>query len=134
MEKNHFKLEDDFILNDTYYTKNNKTEVLDLLSDYILLREVVGERNQIVLKQKRYDDQGNITSQLSKKCTIENIEDAKGIFENIGYTKFFYMSDHNYLYNNGINQIYVQVIEDNIYLEVEEENNNVKGVDRKSVV
>ena len=130
LKEQDFQIIDKFLLEDIYYTKfeNSKKSNVEKLKEYILIREVDKQRKTIVLKKKIFDNLGNITDQSSLSCDVNNIKDACDIIESMGYDKFANLIDMNYLYSNEINEIYVQVINDKVYLEIEEKNSNVSSI------
>ena len=140
LKKQGFEIKEDFILDDIYYVKKDKNISLDnsneLLSNYVLLRQAA-HRNAIYfqLKEKNFDEQGNIISQSSCKCDVLDKEKAIVFIENLGYKKLLKLKDHNILMSNGKNEIYIQDVENlGVYLEMEQknihsDNDNGKDID-----
>lgn len=127
LKEKGFEEKEDFILNDIYYVKENKKISLEnahkLLENYILIREVNNKEVTLVLKQKEYDEKGNIIKQSSCKCPIYNKEKGKVFIESIGYKKLLELNDYNILMSNGEHEIYVQDVKDlGVYLEMEQKN------------
>lgn len=121
LKENKFELKEDFIMNDIYLIHESlkNKEMLKQLSDYILIRETVGKRKQIVRKFKEYDKEGNIIFQNSQKCEIKDINQALELFKALGYIELVDISDHIKLWANEVNEIYVQKICDAIFFEIE---------------
>lgn len=121
-----FHIQEDFQLNDIYMTKKNKSISLEnksLFSNYVLIRETVGKKCMIVIKNKKSNKKGYIIKQKSIKCEINNVKDGLFLMEELGYKKIMEIKDHNILLSNGINEIYLQNIEGlGTYLEIEQKN------------
>lgn len=140
LKKQGFEIKEDFVLDDIYYVKKEKNISLDnsneLLSNYVLLRQAA-HRNAIYfqLKEKQFDESGNILSQSSCKCEITDKEKGITFIENLGYKELLKLKDHNILMSNGKNEIYIQDVENlGVYLEMEQknihtDNNNGKNID-----
>lgn len=127
LKNENFEVKEDFILRDTYYVKDNMEISFDnadkLLESYVLVREVNGKDITLVLKQKEYDEKGNIIKQSSCKCPIIDKEKGKSFVESLGYKKLLDLNDHNILMSNGKHEIYVQDVENlGVYLEMEQKN------------
>jgi len=135
MIEKDFYIQEDFQVNDIYMVKKEKKvfeEELDsILSNYVLVRETVGKRKLLVIKDKKINDKGEIIEQLSIKCRIENIEDGYNFMRNLGYKKILELKNHNILLSNGRNEIYIQDVEGlGTYIEMEQKNlliNNNNG-------
>lgn len=76
---------------DTYFTTlcQNLSNVSysQLLDKSILVRQIKGEnldKKFIVYKKKVFDKNGNVVDEIKTKLTIDNIEKAKTIFQNVG--------------------------------------------------
>lgn len=122
-----FKVQEDFQLNDIYMIENDKEISMDvaedILSNYVLVRETVGKKIMLVFKNKKINEKGEIISQKSVKCQINNKEDGYNFMTNLGYKKFLELNDHNVLLTNGINEIYIQDVSGlGVYLEMEHKN------------
>lgn len=102
-----------------------KEKTREILSKAILLRDANGittNRNskKITYKIKNIDEEGNIISQSSIKCKIENIEDAKEIFLAIGYKELMKISElHTTYQKNKLNFIVKEIESNNILIEIE---------------
>jgi len=123
-----FKVQEDFQMNDIYMVRNevdiNINNKEFILKDNVLVRETVGKRVLLVKKIKEFDINGNVIKQKSSKCKIETYEDGYKFMKSIGYKKAFELKDHNILLTNGINEIYIQDVE-NLGVFVEMENKNL---------
>lgn len=122
-----FKVQEDFQLNDIYMIENDREISMDvaddILSNYVLVRETVGKRIMLVLKNKKINENGEFVSQKSVKCQISNKDEGYNFMLNLGYKKFLELNDHNVLLTNGKNEIYIQDVSGlGVYLEMEQKN------------
>lgn len=127
MIKLGFHVQEDFVLNDIYMINNDMVVSMDnaneIFSNYILIRETVGKRKMLVLKNKQIDSDGTIVKQQSVKCPITDVGKAYDFIKVLGYKKLFEISDHNVLMSNGENEIYIQDVKGvGIYVEMEHKN------------
>ena len=91
---------DKFILNNEYYAKDIfmiprdidifKVATREILSKAILLREFQGissdkHKMKITFKRKEINEKGEILQQDAINCEVLNIQDAKELFNCIGY-------------------------------------------------
>lgn len=107
LENKGFNIIDEFSLNDTYLIpKDLKTEQMssrEILSNAIIIRNVIQKMpykviNKITFKRKEFDDNGNILNQTSTNCEILNINDAKKLFEAIGYKSIMEIRENDVVY------------------------------------
>ena len=122
-----FRIQEDFQLNDIYMVENDREVSIDfiddMLSNYVLVRETVGKKTMLVIKNKEINEKGEVVSQKSIKCPIVNKEDGYNFMLNLGYKKFLELKDHNVLLSNGRNEIYIQDVEGlGVYIEMEQKN------------
>lgn len=127
MLKLGFHVQEDFQLNDIYMIENDQEITMKdtdlLLSNYILVRETVGKRVMLVIKNKKINTKGEIVKQTSTKCLIHKVEDGYKFMKSLGYKKMIEIKDHNVLLSNGQNEIYLQDVEDlGVYVEMEQAN------------
>jgi len=130
LTKNNFIIKEEYDVNDIYMF-DKKCEVtsdyLEILKHCILIRNVIKETKnikEIVYKYKEYNEKKEIIKQGKVSCYIENIKDAKTLFEILGYSKLIEIHDHLMVYTNGKIEFAVQLVNDkHIYIEIEEENN-----------
>ena len=115
-----FFIQEDFYLDDIYFISRKNLSTFnreELLSDYILIRNRVGEKIMFVIKRKV----NNVIN--STKCTINDIESGYKFLEELGYQKLLRLKAHNVLFTNGKNEIYVQDVENlGAYVEMEQKN------------
>ena len=122
-----FHVQEEFQLNDIYMVPKDKEislkEADKLLSNYVLVRETVGKKIMLTLKNKEINSKGEIVKQSSVKCQITNIDDGYKFMKELGYKKILEIKDYNILLSNGKNEIYVQDVEGlGAYLEMEQKN------------
>lgn len=122
-----FKVQEDFQLNDIYMIENDRNVSIDaaddILSNYVLVRETVGKKVMLVIKNKEINEKGEVICQKSIKCQISNRDDGYNFMMNLGYKKFLELNDHNVLLSNGKNEIYIQDIDGlGVYIEMEQKN------------
>lgn len=122
-----FHVQEEFQLNDIYMVPKDKEislkEADKLLSNYVLVRETVGKRIILTLKNKEINSKGEIVKQSSIKCQITNVDDGYKFMKELGYKKMLEIKDHNILLSNGKNEIYVQDVEGlGAYVEMEQKN------------
>ena len=122
-----FHVQEEFQLNDIYMVPKDKEislkEADKLLSNYVLVRETVGKKIMLTLKNKEINSKGEIVKQSSIKCQITNVDDGYKFMKELGYKKMLEIKDHNILLSNGKNEIYVQDVEGlGTYIEMEQKN------------
>lgn len=122
-----FHVQEDFILKDIYMVPNDISISLEnenlIFSNYILIRETVGKRKVLALKQKKINEKGEIINQKSIKCPIIDIDKTYEFIKALGYKKIFEITDHNILMSNGKNEIYIQDVKGvGTYIEMEQNN------------
>ena len=122
-----FHIQEDFILKDIYMVPNDISISLEnenlIFSNYILIRETVGKRKVLALKQKKINEKGEIINQKSIKCPIIDIDKTYEFIKALGYKKIFEITDHNILMSNGKNEIYIQDVKGvGTYIEMEQNN------------
>lgn len=127
MLKMGFIVQEDFQVNDIYMIKEEKKvsieDIDSILSNYILVRETVGKRCLLVIKQKEINDKGEILKQSTIKCPIEKVDEGYNFIKNLGYKKLLELRNHNILLSNGKNEIYIQDVESlGTYIEMEKKN------------
>jgi adenylate cyclase class IV len=127
-----FKIQEDFVVNDIYMISNG-IKLLYKNKDYILknnilVRETVGKKIFLIKKIKKYDNNDNVVNERSVKCMINSKQDGYNFLKNIGYKKIFELIDHNILFTNGVNEIYIQGISDlGAFVEMEDKNLLLSG-------
>ena len=107
LQKDKFILKNEYYARDIFLIPQNinifKISTRDVLSKAILLREFQGitsdkHKMRITIKHKRINNNGEILSQNSINCEIKSIEDAKEIFEDIGYKEIMTIKEKHFAY------------------------------------
>ena len=127
--------EDKFILNNEYYAKDIfmipkdidifKAATREILSKAILLREFQGlssdkHEMKITFKHKEINEKGEILQQDTINCEVLNIQDAKELFNCIGYKEIMTIKENHFSYCKGNFKIIVKILsENNILIEAE---------------
>lgn len=127
------RLSDSFILKDIYLVKDNidveKTPNLQLLSQTIILREWVGKENvkQMVTKEKKYDDKGDIITSKKYTCSVEDIELAYDSLTKVGLKECFRYEQECLVYSNGEIEVLLQYVPElGLFAEIED---NTKSIE-----
>ena len=126
---------DKFILNNEYYAKDifmipqnidiSKVTTREILSKAVLLREFQGissdkHKMKITFKHKKINEKGEILQQNSINCEVTNIQDAKKIFNCIGYKEIMMIKERHFSYNKNEFKIIVKILsKNNILIEAE---------------
>jgi len=134
LEEKGFEITDRFSLNDTYLIpeilKIEEMSVRDILSYAVIIRNVIRKMpykviNKITFKKKEFDSEGNILNQTATSCEIKDIEDAKKLFQAIGYKEIMNIKENDLVYGkdgfdlaikdiqNGEKLIEIETVEDN---------------------
>lgn len=126
---------DKFVLNNEYYAKDIfmipkdidifKVTTRESLSKSIILREFQGisgdkHKMKITFKHKKINEKGEILKQDAINCEVLNIQDAKNIFDCIGYKEIMTIKEKHFSYYKGDFKIIVKILpENNILIEAE---------------
>lgn len=126
---------DKFILTNEYYAKDIfmipkdidifKVATREILSKAILLREFQGissdkHKMEITFKRKEINEKGEILQQDAINCEVLNIQDAKELFNCIGYKEVMTIKEKHFSYCKGKFKIIVKILsENNILIEAE---------------
>lgn len=126
-----FKSGREFSLDDYYFIPNNldidKLSTREILSKAIIIRYIIDEGKiiqKITFKRKNIDESGNILNQDSINCDILNIEDAKKLFEAIGYSEIMNIKENDVIYYKGNFELALKFVEQGDFLiEIETKEN-----------
>lgn len=132
LDKNNFKVADEYELSDIYMIrkdKMNKSDKLELLKNCVLIRNIIEEdknTKKITYKYKEYNDKKEIIKQGKVDCAINSIEEAQQLLEAIEYQEFIKLYDHLIVYTNEEDELAIQLVNNkHIYIEVEEYCNRI---------
>ena len=120
-----------FSLDDYYFIPNsidiNKLSTREILSKAIIIRNIASEDKivkKITFKRKNIDGKGNILNQDSINCDIENAEDAKKLFNAIGYSEIINIKENDVIFHKNGFELALKSIENGEFLiEIETEEN-----------
>jgi len=134
LEEKEFKITDKFSLNDTYLIPKileiDKMSTREILSHAVIIRKISQEipykiQNKITFKKKQFDNEGNILNQTSINCEVKDVEEAKTLFNAIGYKEIMNINENDLVYGkdgfelaikdikNGEKLIEIEIVEDN---------------------
>ena len=102
-----------------------KVATREILSKAILLREFQGissdkHKMKITFKRKEINEKGEILQQDAINCEVLNIQDAKELFNCIGYKEIMTIKEKHFSFFLGEFKIIVKILsENNILIEAE---------------
>ena len=126
-----FKPGEKFSLDDYYYIPisldiENMT-VREILSNAIILRYITEEKGitqKITYKIKNFSSNGDIIDQRAINCEVKDIEDAKKLFEAIGYYEIMNIKEDDIVYcKDGFGLAIKFIKNSDILIEIETEPN-----------
>ena len=120
-----------FSLDDYYFIPNNidinKLSTREILSKAIIIRDIASKdkiSKKITFKRKNIDEKGNILNQDSINCDIEDAEDAKKLFNAIGYSEIINIKENDVIFDKKGFELALKSIENGDFLiEIETEEN-----------
>lgn len=124
LKNNNFINKENYVMEDIYYVKKDydlNKDILDILNNCILIRNIGNKRLYYVYKYKEYDENKNILKDGKSKVEIKDISSAKIFLENIGYKKFIKIKDEITVYRKDDIELAVEYVNDkHLYIEIEE--------------
>ena len=141
IESKNFKIVDKFSMNDSYFIpeklKLSEMSTREILSNAILIRDIrdkiSGETvKKITFKIKQFDEDGNIVNQSAINCNVYEVEEAKKLFEAIGYKQIMNIYEEDIVYEKDGFQLAIKDIKNGEKLiEVEtEESEELNTIDK----
>ena len=126
-----FKRGKKFSLDDYYFIPNNidinKLSTREILSKAVIIRYIIDENKiiqRITFKRKNIDEKGNILSQDSVNCDIKDIEDAKRLFEAIGYSEIMNIKENDIIYYKNNFELALKFVKNgDLLIEIETKEN-----------
>ena len=126
-----FKRGREFSLDDYYFIPNDidkdKLSTREILSKAVIIRYIIDENKiiqKITFKRKNIDEKGNILSQDSINCDIKDIEDAKRLFEAIGYSEIMNIKENDIIYYKNNFELALKFVKNgDLLIEIETEEN-----------
>lgn len=134
LQKQGFKLERTFQLNDWYYIRYDNISGMnyqELLSQSILVRQIIAdsEKCQICFKDKVYDKDGNVICEEKIVSLVDNLENTKQILLRAGLNNYCTLMNNSFVFRKGDIYFALQVIEDlGIFIEYEEDETMPQGL------
>lgn len=119
IESKNFKIVDKFSMNDSYFIpeklKLSEMSTREILSNAILIRDIrdkiSGETvKKITFKIKQFDEDGNIVNQSAINCNVYEVEEAKKLFEAIGYKQIMNIYEEDIVYEKDGFQLAIKDI------------------------
>lgn len=127
LESKGFKLKEEFDYNDIYLINKNDREddYLSMLNKCIIIRNIIEKKKDtkfLVYKHKEYNDNKEIIKQEQVKVKIDNIDNSKLLFEQLGFEELIRINDHMYVFATDKDEFVVQNVNNkHIYIEIEDE-------------
>lgn len=126
-----FEPRERFSLDDYYYIPTfldiKNMTVREILSKAIILRHITEEKGitqKITYKIKKFSSNGDIINQKAINCEIKDIEDAKKLFEAIGYYEIMNIKEDDIVYcKDGFGLAIKFIKNSDILIEIETEPN-----------
>lgn len=126
-----FKRGREFSLDDYYFIPNDidkdKLSTREILSKAIIIRYIVDKHKiiqKITFKRKNIDKKGNILTQNAINCDITNINDAKRLFEAIGYSEIMNIKENDIIYYKNNFELALKFVKNgDLLIEIETEEN-----------
>ena len=136
LKEKGFKIVEEYTVDDIYMLNKNidisKLNKLEILSKCVLIRNITPNYKYLTYKYKVYDEFENIIEQCKYDCPIEDTNKAIKFMEAINYKKIFNLFDKLIVYANDKIELAVQLVDNHIYIEVEDKCKNI-GVKYDSV-
>lgn len=129
LRKQEFKSGREFSLDDYYYIPSSlnidNMSAREILSKAIILRYIVDDGKivqKITYKIKNIAENGDIISQRAINCDVQNIEDAKKIFEALDYYEIINIKENDIIYYKNNFELAIKFIKNSdILIEIETE-------------
>ena len=126
LESKGFKLKEIYDLNDIYLIpRDNKDDnYLVMLGKCVLIRHIIEENKEtkmLTYKCKEYNEKNEITKQGKVKVKIDDINNAKLLFESLNFKELIRINDHMLIYATDKDELAIQNVNDkHIYIEIED--------------
>jgi len=127
LKEKGFKEAIKFTLDDYYLIPNNinitKLSSREILSNAVIIRHIVDcerEIHKITYKIKNINEVGEIISQKDISCVVSCIEEAKNLFEAIGYYEIMNIKESDVIYYKDDFELAIKFIDNrNTLIEIE---------------
>ena len=127
LNSNEFVLKQEYDINDVYLVDSSidlNGDVLDILNNCVLVRNIINGKNnenRIIYKLKEYGKNQEITKYEEATCDVFSVDEAKNFLTVIGYNELMKISDHVFVYTNGIDEFHVQYVNEKyVFIEVDD--------------
>jgi len=128
VESSGFKLKETYDLDDIYMINKDdrikEKDYLSMLNKCVLIRNIIEENKEtkmLTYKYKEYNDKKEIIKQGKIKCLIEDINNAKLLFEKLNFEELIKIHDHMLVYATDNDEIVIQSVNDkHLYIEIED--------------
>lgn len=129
LENNGFKLKETYDLNDIYLINkvDKKGDYLSMLNKCVLIRHIIEENKEtkmLTYKYKEYNENKEITKQGKVKVKVDDIDNAKLLFEKLNFEELIRINDHMLVYATDKDELVIQNVNGkHIYIEIEDKCN-----------
>lgn len=142
LEQNGYIYSNDFIVEDIYLVPEEFNDIYKyderrLLNMSVRLRSFIFDpktvhsidsRNEIVKKDKNFDEENNILSETKYVCRIKDIDEAYNLLKSLGYVELFKIRQEAKTFVKENYEVTLSNINDRIYVEMENIDRNGKIV------
>ncbi|MBR2241123.1 MAG: hypothetical protein IJ890_07085 [Clostridia bacterium] len=126
-----FKSGRTFSLDDYYFIPNSlnikSMSTREIIAKAVIIRYIVNDgkvSQKVTFKIKDIADNGDIISQRAINCNVYNIDEAKKLFEALGYYEIMNIKENDIVYSKDGFELAIKFIENsNILIEIETEPN-----------
>ena len=98
-----------------------------MLNKCVLIRNIIEQNKEtkmLTYKYKEYNENKEITKQGKVKVKIDDINNSKLLFENLGFEELIRINDHMLVYGTDKDELVIQNVNNkHIYIEIEEQCN-----------
>lgn len=120
-----FSLNDYYLIPKTLNIKNMTAR--EILSKAVIIRYIINDgvvSQKLTFKIKNIADNGDIISQQAINCDVFDIEDARKLFEALGYYEIMNIKENDIIYHKNGLELALKFIENSdILIEIETEPN-----------
>lgn len=120
-----FSLDDYYFIPDSLDIKSMSTR--EIIAKAVIIRYIVNEgkiSQKVTFRIKDIAENGDIISQRAINCNVYNIDEAKKLFESLGYYEIMNIKENDIIYSKDGFELAIKFIENsNILIEIETEPN-----------
>ena len=125
-------LVESFIIKDIYLVKEkidiSKTPNLEVLDSCLIIRENIGNEHtkQLVYKDKKYDDKGNIIKSTKYSCDLVDVDKTYELLTKVGFKECFRYEQECLAYANKDVDVLLQYVPElGLFAELENNDKNI---------